>query len=74
MSMKVEIDHIDAELLCLLKQAKASRVMNWDTSIREGVTLKIHIDYGLTDVIPQSAFDAINRCIADCVSAFKVTP
>lgn len=70
MSFKVEIDSADAELLAMLKRQNVSFVQNWDITIKEGVTLKITLNYAPTDNLPQLAVSAINKCITDIIASF----
>jgi len=72
MSMKVEIDVVDAELLSALRKCKASSVMAWDVTLAPGVTMKIDVNYPLTYSIPAAIISAVTACIAASIEAAKV--
>jgi hypothetical protein len=72
-SVKVEIDLLDAKLLSLLEKSKASACMSWDTNIREDVRIKVELTYPIGSQVPTTAIDEINSCITDCVTAFGDT-
>jgi len=71
MSMKVEIDAVDAELIGILRKYKASSVMAWDVTLAPGVTMKIEVNYPLTYSIPAAIISAATACIADSIDAAK---
>jgi hypothetical protein len=71
MSMKVEIDAIDAELLGALRKCKASSVMAWDVTLAPGVTIKVDVNYPLTYSIPAAIVSAVTTCIAASIEAAK---
>jgi hypothetical protein len=73
MSMKVEVDAVDAELIAVLRRCKASSVMAWDVTLAPGVTMKVDVNYPLTYSIPASIISAVTACIAASIEAAKPT-
>lgn len=71
MSMKVEIDAVDAELISALRKCKASSVMAWDVTLAPGVTMKIDVSYPLTYSIPSAIISAVTACIGASIDASK---
>jgi hypothetical protein len=71
--MKVEVKAVDAALLTALRSAKANQCMSWDSSIRNGVVIKVEITYPLGSTVPNAVLDAVNECITDCNTAFGNT-
>ena len=75
MSMKVEVDAVDAEILSVLRKATdIYEVLNWDSSISKDVTIKVEIKYPPGGSVPTAAIAAVNDCIGKCVSAFAGSP
>jgi len=70
MSVKVEVDILDAVLLARLRDAKAVASMSWDSNIREDVKIKVELTYPLGSKMPTKVMDTINACITDCITAF----
>lgn len=71
MSMKVEVDAVDAELIGALRKYKASSVMSWDVTLAPGVTMKIDVNYPLAHTIPPAIISAVTACIANSIEASK---
>ncbi len=71
MSMKVEVEAVDAELIAILRKYKASSVMSWDVTLVPGVTMKVDVNYPLTYSIPASIIAAVTACIAASIDAAK---
>lgn len=71
MSMKVEVDAVDAELIAALSKYKASSSMAWDVTLATGVTMKIDVGYPLTYSIPDAIIAAVTTCIAASIEAAK---
>jgi uncharacterized protein YejL (UPF0352 family) len=74
MSMKVEVDAVDAELIAVLRKHKASSSMSWDVTLAPGITMKVDISYPLTHSIPDRIISAVTTCIADSINAAKPPP
>lgn len=74
MSMKVEVDAVDAELIAALRRCKASSSMSWDVTLAPGINMKIDISYPLTHSIPEAIITAVTTCIAASIDAGKATP
>lgn len=72
MSMKVEVDAVDAEMIAMLRKYKASRVMSWDVTLLPGVTMKIDIDHPLTYSVPSEIVAAVTACIADSIAVLSL--
>ena len=73
MTFRVEVDAIDAELLSVMKRANARGCLQWDSNLKDGVTLKVEIGHPIGTTVPTGVMDAVNKCIAECVAAYKVT-
>lgn len=71
MSMKIEIDAIDAEVLSILKKHDARGCLSWDVTIASGVTMKMQLTMPLGAEAPAMAIDAINACMGACIAAFQ---
>ncbi len=72
MSMKVEVDAVDAGIIACLKKATGIySVMNWDVSVSKDVTIKIEIKFPPTGLVPTAAIAAVNECVGKCVQAFS---
>lgn len=71
MSMKVEVDAVDAELIAALKRYKASSNMSWDVTLAAGVTMKVDVSYPLSYSIPATIISAVTACIAASIEAAK---
>lgn len=71
MSMKVEVDSVDAEVVSALRRCKASSVMSWDVTLAAGVTMKVDVSYPLTYSIPASIISAVTACIAASIEAVR---
>ncbi len=74
MSMKFEVDAVDAELIAVLRRCKASSSMAWDVTLAPGITMKVDISYPLTYSIPERIISAVTTCIAESINAAKPTP
>lgn len=71
MSMRVEVDAVDAELIAALRKCKASSAMAWDVTLAPGITMKVDISYPLAYSIPDRIVSAVTTCIAASIEAAK---
>ena len=71
MSIKVEINIADAETLAILKKMKAAAEQSWDVTLKEGMNMKIQINYNLNDKLPIGIINAVNTCISNSINAIK---
>lgn len=71
MSMKVEVDAVDAEMISLLRRVTGVyQVLNWDSSMAKDVTIKVEIKFPPGSTVPEAAIEAVNECVGKCVRAF----
>lgn len=71
MSMRVEVDAVDAELIAVLRKHKAASAMGWDVTLAPGVTMKVEVTYPLTYSIPDAIITAVTTCIGASIEAAK---
>lgn len=67
MSMKVEVDLLDAQMLSVLTSAAAKISQEWDVTLLNGLSLHITLSCKPHNDIPQSRIDQVNACIGELI-------